>query len=98
MKYDEIIISTDELEQDIKNIKFKDLEDANYDISKIQQLSNHIFYGAYDEIIKNKTPLEAIKYLEDKVNSTKTTYSDVKAKNRFPLIIEAIKEFLNKNN
>ena len=98
LKNDEIIISTDELEQDIKNTKFKDLEDANYDISKIKQLSNHIFYGAYDEIIKNKTPLEAIKYVEDKINSTKTTYSAVKAKNRFPLIIEAIKEFLNKNN
>lgn len=98
LKNDEIIISTDEIEQDIKNTKFKDLEDANYDLSNIQQLSNHIFYGAYDEIIKNKTPLEAIKYLEDKINSAGTTYSDIKAKNRFPLIIEAIKEFLNKNN
>ena len=78
---------------------FEQLEELGYDVTDVRYNCSHLYYGAWDKVIKNKTPQQALKYVENLLSkcSADGNYSEVRGLQRYPLLIDSIKDFIRKN-
>ena len=79
----------------------KELDDANVDMSLIEQACSLNYYGFYDVVLRKKYTVKKLltsfeKHLEDAKNIANPNASDLMAIKRFPEAIELINEFINK--
>lgn len=78
---------------------FEQLEELGYDVTDVRYNCSHLYYGAWDKVIKNKTPRQALEYVEKLLSKCNAdgNYSEVRGLQRYPLLIDSLKDFIRKN-